>query len=128
MNKRIKKLLASSSSVELLEREHRVYYQITQGFKQKRCEEERYYLEFFPHRHIIEIDKVKVIFDKSIWSIGNSPRWLTNQNIIFFADEVHRKEWLKRWGFEEEWIQNNLLPTKAEIIPLPQKQPHRVAI
>lgn len=119
MNKRIKKLLASSSSMEGLEQEHLVYYQITQGLNQERREEDRYHLEFFPHRHIIEISKVKVIFEKSVLSMGTSPRWVNSENIMFFADEVHRVSWLKEMGFSNEWIENNLLQTEAQIIPFP---------
>ncbi len=116
---RIADLLFHSSSVEKLECEHSVRWQITTGFNQERVKEEIYHLEFYPHRHVINLNKIKVILDTGVFSKGTSPRYVAGENIIFFANEPHRVEFLTRMGFDREWIKNNLLPQEAKIIPLP---------
>jgi len=124
---RIANLLFHSSSVEKLEREHATRWQITTGFNQVRVEEDIFHLEFFPHCHIIDLNKVKVILDATVFSKGTRPRYVDDENILFFANEAHRVEFLTSMGFEEEWIKNNLLPQEAEIIPFPLPRVARIA-
>jgi len=110
--------LQSSSSVEKLEQEHVVRWQLTGNeFETVRVEEERYHICFYPNRHIIDIANTTVVLDSSISSMGNNPRYLASENILVFADEVQRVKFLEKMLYEqalkswegsfEEWVEQD---------------------
>jgi len=112
MNDRISELLIQSSAVEGLE-------QVSEG---------RIEITFFPHRQLLPQD-VRVILEPGVYAKGTAPRFLNSgRNILLFANESHRRNFLSRCGFEEDWIDNNLLPQKAKIIPFPEPMPKAKAV
>jgi len=109
MNNHLSELLLQSSAVEGLE-------QVSEG---------KIEITFYPHRQFLPQD-VKVVLEPGVYAKGTAPRFLNSgRDILLFANESHRRNFLSRCGFEENWIDNNLLPQKAKIIPFPENMPRR---
>ena len=105
MDDRIQYLIDRSSSVERIE-EH-------DGYR---------WISFYPRRQVLP-ENIIVLNEPIIYSKGTSPRFLNGKhNILFFADESHRVQFLRRMKFSSEWIDKNLTFNKCEIIPFPQRE------
>ncbi|MCX6745902.1 MAG: hypothetical protein NTX00_02675 [Candidatus Parcubacteria bacterium] len=83
---------------------------------------------FYPHRQILP-QNTRVILTGEIYARGSFPRFCNSGNdIFFFADEAHRQECLRQWGFSWEWIYKNLLPEQplAQVIELFPKKEEKI--
>lgn len=69
----------------------------------------------------VRLNELKVAFDSKILSANTNPRFINSgNNILLFGDESYRVSFLKKMGFDDEWIAKNLLPEKplAQVIEL----------
>ena len=59
------------------------------------------YITFYPHRIFLDTKTLKVVLCSEIYSRGTAPRYNQKENIIFFADKVHLRMSLVKWGLAE---------------------------
>jgi hypothetical protein len=74
----------------------------------------------------VSMSDLKVIIDSRILSGNTNPRFINSgKNLLLFGAESYRVEFLKKMGFKDKWIEENLLPEQplAQVIPLfPEKE------
>ena len=59
----------------------------------------------------IPLNELTVLINRSILSGNTNPRFINSgKNILLFGDEPYRVQFLKKMGFDDEWITKNLLP------------------
>lgn len=69
----------------------------------------------------VRLNELRVLINRSILSGNTNPRFLNHgNNVLMFGDESYRIQFLKKMGFDDEWISQNLLPEKplAQVIEL----------
>jgi hypothetical protein len=76
-------LLMHSSEVEVLEQNSPLF------------------ISYFPHRRYLDTTTLKVVLCPDVYRRGTAPRYCPNENIIFFANEVHMQQYLLKWGLAE---------------------------
>ena len=61
-------------------------------------------IQYWQHRIFLDTATLKVVLCSGIYSRGTAPRYNPKENIMFFADKVHLRMYLQRWGLAENLL------------------------